>query len=162
IDTTGWIFTKGNRIRLSISSGDFPNVWPTPERGANRVLRGGQQPSHLLLPVVPVEGSAGSPHFVPATPRADEAMPPPRSEMVEDVVSGQTRLRFEIPRVGGSIVAETSVDRLNPANASVSGRAAIEQPFAGGMIRVVSETVVQSTATHFHIIVDLEVTVNDT
>ena len=162
MDTTGWIFTKGNRIRLSISSADFPNVWPTPERGTNRVLRGGPQPSHLVLPVVPVEGSAEPPHFVSATPRADEAVPPPRWEIVEEVLSGQTRLRFEVPRVGGSIVAEASVDRLNPANASVSGRAVIEQPFAGGIIRVVSETVVQSTATHFHIIVDLEVTVNDT
>ena len=162
VDTTGWIFTKGNRIRLSISSADFPNVWPTPERGTNRVLRGGRQPSHLVLPVVPVEGSAEPPHFVSATARADEAVPPPRWEIVEEVLSGQTRLRFEVPRVGGSIVAEASVDRLNPANASVSGRAVIEQPFAGGMIRVVSETVVQSTATHFHIIVDLEVTLNDT
>jgi len=162
VDTTGWIFTKGNRIRLSISSADFPNVWPTPESGVNRVLRGGQQPSHVVLPEVPVEGDTEPPHFAPATPKADEAMPLPQWEIIEELLSGQTRLRFAISRPFGSIVAEASVDRLNPANASISGRAVIEQPFANGMIRVVSETVVQSTATHFHILVDLKVTMNDT
>jgi putative CocE/NonD family hydrolase len=162
IDATGWIFTKGNRIRLSISSADFPNVWPTPERGVNRVFRGPQQPSHIALPVVPIEGSAKPPQFAPAAPKAEDGLPLPRWEIVEEVLSGQTQLRYEIPRLGGSIVAEACVDRHNPANASVAGKAIIEAPFANGMIRSVSETVVQSTATHFHIIVDLKVTVNDT
>jgi putative hydrolase, CocE/NonD family len=162
VDATGWIFTKGNRIRLSISSADFPNVWPTPERGVNRVFRGAQQPSHIALPVVPIEGSAKPPQFAPAAPKADDGLPLPRWEIVEEVLSGQTQLRYEIPRLGGSIVAEACVDRHNPANASVAGKAVIEAPFANGMIRSVSETVVQSTATHFHIVVDLKVTVNDT
>jgi hypothetical protein len=162
IDATGWIFTKGNRIRLSISSADFPNVWPTPERGVNRVFRGTQQPSHIALPVVPIEGSAKPPQLAPAALKADDGLPLPRWEIVEEVLSGQTKLRYEIPRLGGSIVAEASVDRHNPANASVAGKAVVEAPFANGLIRSVSETVVQSTATHFHIVVDLKVTVNDT
>jgi hypothetical protein len=90
-------FSKGNRIRLSISSADFTSVWPTPERGVNRVFRGPQQPSHIALPVVPIEGSAKPPQFAPSAPKADDGLPLPRWEIVEEVLSGQTQLRYEIP-----------------------------------------------------------------
>ncbi len=89
-NATGRILAKGNRIRLSISSADFPNVWPTPERGVNRVFRGAQQPSHIALPVVPIEGSAKPPQFAPSAPKADDGLPLPRWEIVEEVLSGQT------------------------------------------------------------------------
>ena len=39
LDATAWRFERGHRIRLSISSADFPNLWPTPYNGTNRVYR---------------------------------------------------------------------------------------------------------------------------
>ena len=53
LDCTAWRFEPGHRIRLAVSSADFPNLWPTPFPGANRVHRGAGTPSRLLLPVVP-------------------------------------------------------------------------------------------------------------
>jgi uncharacterized protein len=39
-DCTAWRFEAGHRVRLSVSSADFPNVWPTPFAGTNRLYRG--------------------------------------------------------------------------------------------------------------------------
>ena len=47
IDCTGWVFEPGHRIRLDIASADFPNIWPTPLNGANRVYHGGELLSRL-------------------------------------------------------------------------------------------------------------------
>ena len=47
LDTTAWRFQKGHRIRLSVSSADFPNLWPTPYKGRNRIYRDGDHSSHL-------------------------------------------------------------------------------------------------------------------
>ena len=53
LDATAWRFQRGHRIRLSISSADFPNLWPTPYNGTNRVYRDAGRESYLELPVVP-------------------------------------------------------------------------------------------------------------
>lgn len=53
LDATAWRFERGHRIRLSISSADFPNLWPTPYPGTNRVYRDSGRESRLELPVVP-------------------------------------------------------------------------------------------------------------
>ena len=53
LDATAWRFERGHRIRLSISSADFPNLWPTPYLGTNRVYRDSGRESYLELPVVP-------------------------------------------------------------------------------------------------------------
>jgi uncharacterized protein len=42
---TGWVLKPGHRLRLAISSSDFPNLWPTPEPARNRIYRGGCYPS---------------------------------------------------------------------------------------------------------------------
>ena len=51
---TGWVIPAGHRLRLAISSADFPNLWPTPYRASepglqrrrssvpDRATRGGQ------------------------------------------------------------------------------------------------------------------------
>ena len=72
IDCTGWVFEPGHRIRLDIASADFPNVWPTPLNGTNRVYRGGERPSRLILPVVPAPSAMPPPAFLasPSQPAA--------------------------------------------------------------------------------------------
>ena len=66
IDCTGWVFSKGHRVRLSIASADWPNVWPTPLPATNYVYRGVGRTSRLILPVVPPQGSAAPPQFSPS------------------------------------------------------------------------------------------------
>ena len=68
----GWrtsnLFCKGHRIRLDISSSNFPRFDVNPNTGApegvagprvvarNRVHLSKNHPSHILLPIVPVHG----------------------------------------------------------------------------------------------------------
>src|SRR5439155_11105701 len=65
LDATGWRFPRGHRIRVAIAGADWPNVWPTPEKGTNEAYRGPRRQSRLVLPVVPPEGAAIPPAFEP-------------------------------------------------------------------------------------------------
>jgi len=51
LEATAWKFTTGNRIRVSITGSDFPNVWPTPFEGDITVHWGPDFPSQIALPV---------------------------------------------------------------------------------------------------------------
>jgi putative CocE/NonD family hydrolase len=68
---TSLVFQKGHRIRLDVSSSNFPRFDVNPNTGeplndnrrwataTNRVYHDAQHPSHILLPVVPVPAAAG-------------------------------------------------------------------------------------------------------
>jgi len=60
LDATAWRFRPGHRIRLSICSADFPNLWPTPYNGTNEIHRGGERESRLIFPAVPVRPAGES------------------------------------------------------------------------------------------------------
>jgi len=47
-----WTFPAGHRIRVAISSSDWPWIWPSPFPALNRIFRGSIHPSRILLPVV--------------------------------------------------------------------------------------------------------------
>ncbi len=47
-----WTFKSGHRIRVAISSSDFPWVWPSPYPAVNTVYWGENKTSHIILPVV--------------------------------------------------------------------------------------------------------------
>ncbi len=51
--TTGYRFTEGRRIRLTVLTSWWPVLWPSPLPGELRVHRGPLAPSRLLLPVLP-------------------------------------------------------------------------------------------------------------
>src|SRR5207247_2064099 len=61
---TGWVIPAGHRLRLAVSSADFPNLWPTPYRATNRVYRGGTHLSRVVLPVVD-KSTVTPPEFLP-------------------------------------------------------------------------------------------------
>lgn len=90
LDATAWRFERGHRIRLSISSADFPNLWPTPYNGTNRVYRESGRASYLELPVVPTrEAPAG---VLPAvtTPETLTGELPPDEMEVEPSAAPRT------------------------------------------------------------------------
>jgi putative CocE/NonD family hydrolase len=51
--TTGYRFTPGRRLRLTVLTSYWPVLWPSPQPGELRVHRGPATPSRLLLPVLP-------------------------------------------------------------------------------------------------------------
>ncbi|MDX6591858.1 MAG: uncharacterized protein QOJ13_1054 [Gaiellales bacterium] len=178
VDGAGWRFPAGHRIRIALASADWPNVWPTPEPGTNDVHRGTARPSRIVLPVVPAEGSAPKPRFAPSTRvlarHLDDANPP-TWEVVDDVLSGQRRYRIGIGLEGGGARSgrvnsttvidrqysfEGHVDPSDPASASARGRhvSTIKRP--NWTVSGTSDVMIQATATHFHLIIDLEIAVN--
>lgn len=48
---TSWTFKKGNKIRVSISNGQWPMVWPNPSTVEMTLYLGGADPSSLILPI---------------------------------------------------------------------------------------------------------------
>jgi uncharacterized protein len=60
-----WVFPKGHRIRLSVSNGLWPMMWPTPNPMTTTVALGGSEGSKLILPLVPSNGPAPPPFASP-------------------------------------------------------------------------------------------------
>jgi hypothetical protein len=172
IDATAWTFTRGHRIRLSIASADFPNVWPTPEAGTNTVLFGGAHPSCLVLPTVPARGSATPPAFRPSpkAPSPHAAAPePPTWRVEQDVLTGTTTVTVKYATQfrphGAALIhrefaSHSQVDPGAPAEASVRGWHECRVVRPNHVIQGRTDAMIQSTATHFHITLDLEVRVN--
>jgi putative CocE/NonD family hydrolase len=172
IDCTGWTFAEGHRIRLSIASADWPNVWPTPEAATNDVYRGPSHPSRLVLPTVPPHGSAASPLFEPsertvAGPSA--AVGPLAWRCSQDQLAGRwcVELAFGSRRwtCQTTVVEQDSssafeVDPGRPSDASARGLHIFRLLRPNHEIRSSATVAVQATASHFHLTIDLEVRVN--
>lgn len=58
---TSYVFEPGHRIRLAVTSAEFPSAFPTGERGTNTVHRGPAEASCFELPVVPRAPEASRP-----------------------------------------------------------------------------------------------------
>jgi putative CocE/NonD family hydrolase len=172
IDCTGWVFTQGNRIRLSIASADWPNVWPTPESASNRVVRGPQHPSRLILPIVPAEGSATPPTFHPsprAVARHTEATQPPVWQVTRDQFTGRTTVHLA-HRAGWRVDDTTVVEQESssafdvapsrPSDASARGCHYYRIIHPNQVTQARADLSVQATATHFHLTIEVEVRVN--
>jgi len=60
-----WVFPKGHRIRLSVSNGLWPMMWPTPNPMTTTLALGGSEGSKLILPLVPLNVPAPPPFASP-------------------------------------------------------------------------------------------------
>ncbi|MCI0633043.1 MAG: CocE/NonD family hydrolase, partial [Actinobacteria bacterium] len=69
---TSWVFPKGHRIRLAVNNSQWPMLWPTPYPMTTRLRLGGDEPSRLVLPVVP-EARRPRPEF--HAPEEDPELP---------------------------------------------------------------------------------------
>jgi len=54
-------------------------IWPTPHAMATALQLGGQQPSRLVLPVVPLKSALPVPFFRPPVVRSEDSLPGVRS-----------------------------------------------------------------------------------
>ena len=172
LDATAWIFEVGHRIRVSVANADFPNVWPTPYLATSTIHRG-PDASRVVLPVVPRHGSASPPAFatssvVPA--RHAAAIHPPTWQVRTDVLTGRVTSDVRVSTafraspdtvIEREFAAECTVDPSDPAHASAHGWHVNRVIRASDTIQGRCDTVIRSTATHFHVTIDLEVTIND-
>ena len=61
---TSWTFPKGHRMRLAVGNAQWPMLWPSPYPMTTTLHLGGENPTRLLLPVVPA-ADRPRPHFLP-------------------------------------------------------------------------------------------------
>jgi|SRR5579859_114492 len=174
IDCCAWRFLAGHRIRLAVSSADWPNVWPTPELGMNTVYHGQDHASCLILPLVPAQGSRPAPSFraSPVAPSPHSAaLQPPTWRVSCDMLTGHVMATIGTVREqrvdpATLIQRENSVicqlDPRDPAHASAHGRSIHRVRRAGSLIDGFSDVLIQASPTHFHVTIDVEVRVNDT
>jgi hypothetical protein len=172
VDSTGWRFLPGHRIRLAIASADWPNLWPTPEPATNRVWRGGARASHLVLPVVPDEGSAPRPVFRPSTVAvkpAAEAIPPPVWAVTEDLLTGRAVARIETssrfsPVEGTDIERDfgtvCEVDPADPARAIARGWHRCRTTRHGRWTEARADVQIHSDAASLQVTIELVVRVD--
>ncbi len=170
---TGWVVQPGHRLRLAVSSSDFPNLWPTPERARNRIYRGGQYLSRLVLPILPA-ASSPAPSFMPppvlyAAVRASYGEPPIQ-QVLRDQISGAVTVINR--RAGttaladnlGSLTSDSefrcTASELDPAQASIVGTHRYGFSREDGLYDVVAESTIRATRTTFHIVINLQVTRN--
>ena len=172
LDCTAWIFAAGHRIRLSIASADWPNVWPTPQVATNHVYWGPGHPSHLILPVVPAAGSAPPPQFQPSRRSVSshsEALEPPVWRVTRDQLTGRTTVDLQFCgrwRVGDTAIVERKassrfdVNPHDPSDAGAQAHHVFRLVRPNHVTDACADVAVLATGTEFHITIELVVRVN--
>lgn len=170
----GYRFLAGHRIRVSVASGAWPVIWPSPDAAAFALRHGPDHPSRLVLPVVPPAGGVGDvpvPAFKTTPPvlldvGGEGPGDPPIWQIAEDVIEGS--LTVTIHDGGEDLLddgrrlysAETlrlTASDADPAHAKLSADVVYrwhEQAF-DTEIRARSRQT--SDASNFHLRVELEV-----
>ena len=178
LDTTAWRFEKGHRIRLSISSADFPNLWPTPYLGSNRIYREAGKASFLELPVVPIrranEGEMPLNEIVFQTstnPRLYPQCSPDEIpwEITHDMLRDRTGLKLRLVNenpvnkdmmVKMENTLEVWTNNREPEKTSAIGKHLRTITRIDGVINVDTCSNVRSTKDSIHVTIDLDVRIN--
>jgi len=172
LDTTAYRFQPGHRIRIAISSADFPNLWPTPQNGTNTILRGRDYPSRLTLPIVPTKNIKNEVAFDPiTTPIKPYHIAPdqPAWQIVQDVLQNRTGVTLHTHTTGQpNETTQITNDRQltlwahnkNPASVTGTGHHYRKITRANGTTEIDSSYTITSTETAFHTTINLQVTVN--
>lgn len=169
---TGWVIKPGHRLRLAISSSDFPNLWPTPEKARNRIYRSAAYPSRVILPVVP-ESKLPPPQFLPSPAMQRAVTPfggPDTQQVIYDQITGTvtvvrhlgstTVLDGNLGTVSREEIFRCSASSPNPAQASIVGLHRFVLEREDGVIEAAAESTIRATETAFHIMINLNVTRN--
>jgi len=178
LDATAWRFDKGHRLRLSISSADFPNLWPTPYDGINRLYMGALRPSRLDLPAVPLRNGAGDALpgnefdlFVPPTANTWYQGEPdnPPWQIVHDLLNDRTGLKLDFVSTyrGGKSMVATRTSKLtvwasnrDPSDVSAVGQHLRTIKRLDGVMNIDTSANLTSTVDSFHLSIQLNVKVN--
>jgi hypothetical protein len=72
---TSWVFPVGHRVRVSIGNAQWPMFWPKPYPVTTTLRLGGDDPTRLVLPVVPPGPARPTPAFLVPEPDPDPELP---------------------------------------------------------------------------------------
>ncbi len=170
-----WTFQPGHRLRLAISSSDWPTIWPAPLPALNSVHYGGTRLSHIVLPVVEhVPATRNAPAFRPTTPLKNNVRglsgTPPVWMISQDALSGAVTVRAGMSGKssveGESYVlerdtlAEITADDNDPGRASAKTLCSYTLIDQGQRTEVVGRTAIQSTDADLNVNIELRISVD--
>ncbi len=172
---TGYRFSAGHRIRLTVLTGYWPVLWPSPLPGALHVHHGPSTPSRLVLPVLPASVATLEPTPFKVTPagmrdagRSEED--PPVWLIEEDVINRSVRVT--IGEGGASILEDgsrvwsseplvlTATDS-DPAHASLDADVAYRWTGPGFDVDIRATGGIASDEAAFDVRVGLDVRLDD-
>ncbi len=169
--STGYRFSPGHRIRLTVLTGYWPVLWPSPYPGELLVHRGVPMPSRLVLPVMPDDAAELEvPPFrtEPAGLRSvgSDEEEPPVWRIEEDVIGGTVTVT--IGEGGASILEDGSrvysseelrlrASDADPAHARLDSDVAYRWTGPGFEAAIRATGRIASDATAFSVDVDVEV-----
>jgi len=175
---TSWVFPEGHKIRIAISNGMWPMLWPTHTPFASTLVIGGDTGARIELPVVPA-GEERAPDFnepviTPRLPGYEtldagnitgyaaitEIKTDPETGEAYGLAtnSGATQYPWGIERFEEEIEHRTSDE--NPANTSVTGRYALTQELEDRTIRFEQDVSFTSDEENFYLRFDRRVLVD--
>jgi predicted acyl esterase len=169
---TTWTFQPGHRIRLAVSNGIFPMLWPPPQPVTTELFVGNPETS-LTLPVVTLSPDTkqpgDEPRWLSPEPRKDSTdarwIDPPKSAAPErnqvtrtkdgiTTVEWSQRSDFQLPH---AIVHTTEketyqTNNFDPAHSSFLGEAETQLTLKEGRkLRLLTTVVIRSDRTLFHV-----------
>jgi hypothetical protein len=174
LNATSWLFEKGHKIRVSVSSSDWPNMWPTPDNATNSVYRSTSQPSMISLPVI----SARKEKFPAPTYPAPIQLPKPvntsegtiECSIVHNLYKRQVSLRTKVPgrlslrdldvEIEDERNTEAGISTENPSEAFVNGSNKIRIRRKDYTIDIIGEDTLTSTHDNFHLLINVGITLN--
>ena len=162
-----YIIAKGHRLRISISSADFQNAWPTGESAVNTLYRDKKYPSHVVLPITPTQNSLlPMPDFKPSPqgPATKNEVPKnSRYEITHDFVKDKVRVKLHrdgFARAAIGLAESTySVSPKNPSETEINARFVYDVPNQEKVIIVESNENLRSDKKYYHFSSKVEVTV---
>lgn len=175
LDAMSWVFKKGQRIRVSVTSSDWPAVWPLPEPAVNRVYHDKAHNSRVILPVIPSTRSSKKPAFkVPSkelVPNVEVVPERPSLKIIRDVTNKETivevaaRSGFKLTDRGLSCKTErtrvSQVSLKDPSISSARGEYLVELRYSSGFtVSSRARGMVSSNKEQFLVNLSLNIEVN--
>jgi predicted acyl esterase len=162
---TSYVFKPGHRIRLALSGGNFPYLWPSPYQYRLSLDRSG---TSLTLPIVseqvealPEPGFGPPPELKPAGKLGGAETYWTRREETGRTVSFEGRRASEVAVEAGTVLSidqtfAMTVDAGAPAHANTVSDAVWELRRATGAVRTRVKTLTTLDGVHLHAEIDLD------
>jgi len=172
MSTISWIFKKGHRIRISVTSSHWPILWPLPEPATNRVYHDPERISKLVLPVLPAREAAQKPDLEPPPPKVKtEPVWKPSIKIVRDIVNQETTVEVKGKRstasTDGMVIREHGFCHVartltkDPAISSVRTENYTILHYSNGLtVRGIGTATVSSNKEQFLLSLDVDIEVN--
>jgi len=175
LKATGYRFLPGHRIRVSVASGYWPVIWPSPYRATNKLHSGPLLPSRLVLPVIPAGDTVPPPPQFKTSPPELEHVPgqivsdAPVWEILEDVINQSVTVKvydgstMTLPN-GISIFSSENLEMTayhhDPAHVQLYNEVNYHFTQHGYETEIFSTGTIRSTQSDFHIDLQLRVLLN--